>query len=120
VFHSFFPQPKLFFSSMVVWTLLAILGWYFFAAGFGAAHGFAPVPQEQQPYDLSFFLLPENLWFYGYFILMTVLFCGFWHFKALQPSMEIVVRLGFGADCFYHLFWRAAHGCRKQLAWAFL
>jgi peptide/bleomycin uptake transporter len=82
VFHSFFPQPKLFFTSLVVWTLVSILGWYFFAADLGTSLGFAPVPEEQQPIDLSFFLLPENLWFYGYFFLATLLFCGFWHLKA--------------------------------------
>jgi peptide/bleomycin uptake transporter len=82
VFHSFFPQPRLLFPSLVVWTLVAILGWYYFAAGFGASHGFAPVGEEQQPYDLTFFLLRENIWFYGYFALMTLIFCGFWYLKA--------------------------------------
>ncbi|TCR92057.1 peptide antibiotic transporter SbmA [Rhizobium sp. BK376] len=89
MFHSFFPQPRPFFTSLVVWTLVAILGWYFFAAGFGAAHGFAPVAEEQQPYDLSFFLLRENIWFYGYFVLMTVIFCGFWHFKAIHHPWKL-------------------------------
>lgn len=82
MFHSFFPKPKLFFISMIVWTLIAIFGWYLFAAGYGAAHGFAPVPEEQQPYDLSFFLLPENIWFYSYFLLVSIIFCAFWHVKA--------------------------------------
>jgi peptide/bleomycin uptake transporter len=89
VFHSFFPQPRLFFTSLIVWTLVAIAGWYLFAAGFGAAHGFAPVSEEQQPIDLSFFMLRENLWFYGYFLLSAAMFCGAWHIKAVNHPWKI-------------------------------
>ncbi|WP_072637615.1 peptide antibiotic transporter SbmA [Rhizobium leguminosarum] len=89
MFHSFFPQPKAFFTSLAIWTLAAIFGWYFFAAGLGASLGFAPVPEEQQPIDLSFFLLPENVWFYGYFLLSAVIFCCAWHLKALNHPWKI-------------------------------
>jgi peptide/bleomycin uptake transporter len=89
VFHSFFPQPRLFFTSLIVWTLVAIAGWYLFAAGFGAAHGFAPVSEEQQPIDLSFFMLRENLWFYGYFLLSAAIFCGAWHIKAVNHPWKL-------------------------------
>ncbi|MFF0950765.1 peptide antibiotic transporter SbmA [Rhizobium leguminosarum] len=89
MFHSFFPQPKAFFTSLAIWTLAAIFGWYFFAAGLGASLGFAPVPEEQQPIDLSFFLLRENLWFYSYFLLSAVIFCGAWHLKALRHPWKI-------------------------------
>ncbi|MGO4563895.1 peptide antibiotic transporter SbmA [Rhizobium sp. 2YAF20] len=89
MFHSFFPQPRLFFTSLIVWTLVAIAGWYLFAAGFGAAHGFAPVSEEQQPIDLSFFMLRENLWFYGYFLLSAAIFCGAWHIKAVNHPWKI-------------------------------
>src|SRR4051812_11372704 len=82
VFHSFFPQPKIFFTSLIVWTLVAIFGWYLGAAHLGLTLGFGPVPEDQQPIDLSFFLLRENIWFYGYFFLSALLFCGFWHLKA--------------------------------------
>lgn len=89
MFHSFFPQPRLFFTSLIVWTLVAIAGWYLFAAGFGAAHGFAPVSEEQQPIDLSFFMLRENLWFYGYFLLSAAIFCGAWHIKAVNHPWKL-------------------------------
>ncbi|MGO6691274.1 peptide antibiotic transporter SbmA [Rhizobium johnstonii] len=89
MFHSFFPQPKAFFTSLAIWTLAAIFGWYFFAAGLGASLGFAAVPEEQQPIDLSFFLLPENVWFYSYFLLSAVTFCGAWHLKALNHPWKI-------------------------------
>jgi peptide/bleomycin uptake transporter len=89
VFHSFFPQPRLLFTSLIVWTLIAIAGWYLVAAQLGISLGFAPVPEGEQPIDLSFFLLPENLWFYGYFFLTTVIFCGFWHLKALGHPWKL-------------------------------
>ncbi|GGD65442.1 MULTISPECIES: peptide antibiotic transporter SbmA [Rhizobium] len=89
MFHSFFPQPKAFFTSLVVWTLISIAGWYLFAAGLGASLGFAPVAEEQQPIDLSFFLLPENVWFYSYFFLSAVIFCGAWHLKALRHPWKL-------------------------------
>ncbi|MGO4133425.1 peptide antibiotic transporter SbmA [Rhizobium brockwellii] len=89
MFHSFFPQPKAFFTSLVVWTLISIAGWYLFAANLGASLGYAPVPEEQQPIDLSFFLLPENVWFYSYFLLSALIFCGVWHMKALNHPWKI-------------------------------
>ncbi|MGO6813869.1 peptide antibiotic transporter SbmA [Rhizobium leguminosarum] len=89
MFHSFFPQPKTFFTSLVVWTLISIAGWYLFAASLGASLGYAPVPEEQQPIDLSFFLLPENVWFYSYFLLSAVIFCAAWHLKALNHPWKI-------------------------------
>ncbi|MBB4439277.1 MULTISPECIES: peptide antibiotic transporter SbmA [Rhizobium] len=89
MFHSFFPQPKAFFSSLVVWTLISIAGWYLFAASLGVSLGYAPVSEEQQPIDLSFFLMPENVWFYGYFLLSAVIFCSAWHLKALNHPWKI-------------------------------
>ena len=89
MFHSFFPQPKAFFTSLVIWTLISIAGWYLFAASLGASLGYAPVPEEQQPIDLSFFLLPENVWFYGYFLLSAVIFCGAWHLIARNHPWKL-------------------------------
>jgi peptide/bleomycin uptake transporter len=89
VFHSFFPQPKIFFTSLIVWTLVAIAGWYLFAANLGVSLGFAPVAEDQQPIDLSFFLLPENLWFYGYFLITSVIFCGVWHIRAMSNPWKM-------------------------------
>ncbi len=66
-----------------------MLSWYLFAASLGVSLGYAPVAEEQQPIDLSFFLLPENVWFYGYFFLSAVVFCGAWHLKALNHPWKI-------------------------------
>jgi peptide/bleomycin uptake transporter len=73
----------------VVWTLISIAVWYLFAANLGVSLGFAPVAEDQQPIDLSFFLLPENLWFYGYFFLSSIIFCGAWHVKAISNPWKM-------------------------------
>jgi peptide/bleomycin uptake transporter len=76
VFHSFFPKPKLFFTSAVVWAFFAILGWYLVVEGLGRSWGY--VMPEQEPYDLSYFLVPANLFFYAYLASCMVLFGGIW------------------------------------------
>ena len=40
MFQSFFPQPKLFFSSLALWSAVLILVWYSFAKTIGEALGF--------------------------------------------------------------------------------
>ncbi len=83
MFHSFFPQPRLFFTSLVVWTLICIAIWYTVGVHAGTALGFAPLPEGQEPpIDLRFFLTPDNLWFYIYFVACTVIFGLFWQIKA--------------------------------------
>jgi peptide/bleomycin uptake transporter len=76
VFHSFFPRPKLLFTSAVIWAFVTILAWYFVFDGLGTSFGY--VMPEQEPFDLSYFLVPANLWFYGYFIVCLGLFGAAW------------------------------------------
>ncbi|PWE56902.1 peptide antibiotic transporter SbmA [Metarhizobium album] len=83
MFHSFFPQPKLFFTSLVVWTAICIAIWYTVGVDAGIALGFSPLPEGQEPpIDLRFFLTPDNLWFYIYFVTCTLAFGAFWKIKA--------------------------------------
>jgi len=83
VFHSFFPQPKLFFTSLVVWTAVCIAIWYTVGVDAGIALGFSPLPEGQEPpIDLRFFLTPDNLWFYIFFVVCTLAFGAFWKIKA--------------------------------------
>ncbi|POO57977.1 peptide antibiotic transporter SbmA [Agrobacterium rosae] len=76
MFHSFFPRPKQFFLSAVVWAFVAILAWYFIVSGIGNSLGY--VMPEQEPFDLTYFLVPANLFFYAYFVLCLVFFGGIW------------------------------------------
>lgn len=83
MFHSFFPQPKLFFSSLVVWTLISIAVWYTVGPQMGAAIGLPPLPAGAvPPVGLGYFVTTDNIWFYLYFLLCTVLFGLFWQIRA--------------------------------------
>ncbi|MGI2031489.1 peptide antibiotic transporter SbmA [Rhizobium panacihumi] len=76
MFHSFFPRPKLFFLSGLAWALAAILAWYLVFQGISEARGY--VMPEPSPADLSYFLVPANLWFYSYFTICLLIFGGVW------------------------------------------
>ncbi|MGN6549966.1 MAG: peptide antibiotic transporter SbmA [Pararhizobium sp.] len=79
MFKSFFPQPKLFFSSAALWTLFAIALWYGSAESWGAAIGLPPPPAGTPPIvGVSIFWSPEFLWFYIYYALITFVFAAFW------------------------------------------
>jgi peptide/bleomycin uptake transporter len=82
VFHSFFPRPKLFFISAVIWSFVAILAWYFIFAGIGDRAGFGLPEGASEPYDLTYFLMPSNLYFYAYFAICLLLFGAAWSFLA--------------------------------------
>lgn len=79
MFQSFFPKPKLFFSSAALWTLVAILFWYFGGETLGALIGLPPASEQAPPKtDLSFFITPDFLWFYLYFAAFAGSFGLFW------------------------------------------
>lgn len=83
MFQSFFPQPKLFFSSFAIWTLLSVLVWYFFGDALGTAIGLPPRPADAEPViNLTFFLTRDYLWFYLYTGVWTLAFGLFWQFYA--------------------------------------
>ena len=83
MFHSFFPQPKLFFSSLALWTLFCVIFWYSFAKDAGASFGLPPLaPDVQPPVGLGYFVTTDNIWFYLYFLVSVLIFGGFWQWRA--------------------------------------
>lgn len=79
MFQSFFPKPKLFFISVVAWSLFAILLWYFGGRDFGAVIGLPPLPEGVEPViGVSVFWSAPFLWFYIYYLAVVVLFSAFW------------------------------------------
>ncbi|UHS57222.1 peptide antibiotic transporter SbmA [Agrobacterium vaccinii] len=76
MFHSFFPKPKLFFTSAVIWAFVAIFGWYFVFQALGDSLGY--VMPEQEPFDLTYFIVPANLYFYAYLTACLGIFGAFW------------------------------------------
>ncbi len=79
MFVSFFPRPKLFFTSALLWCALAVLGWYMGGESLGAAFGLAPAALDAAPIiGASVFWSPPFLWFYIYFAVITFAFYGVW------------------------------------------
>lgn len=83
MFHSFFPNPRLFFSSFVLWCAVAIGVWYGGLADLGAVFGMAPLPADADPVvGVGYFWTPDFVWFYLYFLVCAAVFSAFWHWFA--------------------------------------
>ncbi|ENW80180.1 MULTISPECIES: peptide antibiotic transporter SbmA [unclassified Acinetobacter] len=81
MFKSFFPNPRLFFISVVVWLALNMLLWYTGGHGWGEYLGFTKGYAEAElPVGVSRFLSASFIWFYIWFLASTALFAGFWRF----------------------------------------
>ncbi|WP_158785063.1 peptide antibiotic transporter SbmA [Pantoea sp. BAV 3049] len=86
MFKSFFPRPALFFSSVVLWSAIAILLWFGEAREWLLhlalfSHG-ATLPL---PNNALRFIAPSGLTFYLYYLLVVVLFAGFWSLFSPHP-----------------------------------
>lgn len=74
---SFFPRPKWLFLSAIIWTLVAVAGWYAYFRHLGVGVGF--VPAHPPPViGIQMFWAPDFLWFDLYYFVATALFCGAW------------------------------------------
>ena len=81
MFESFFPKPKIFFPSVLIWAGLGILVWYGAGDTVGAALGFAlPEPEGEPIVGLSYFYTQSFLWFYVYYTTWSLAFAAFWFF----------------------------------------
>ncbi|WP_439616089.1 peptide antibiotic transporter SbmA [Shinella sp.] len=79
MFHSFFPQPKLFFTSAILWAAVCIAVWYTVGPQLGAMVGLPPLgPNEKAAIGLAYFISPDNLWFYLYFTIFVLIFGLAW------------------------------------------
>lgn len=126
MFVSFFPQPKLFFTSAAVWTLLGVLVWFFGGEQLGAVFGLPPAPEGAPPIlGIPIFWSAPFIWFYIYFAVMLVIFYLFWRWYSPHPwqdwsilgsalilfstyiSVEIYVALNTWRGPFFDLFQKA-------------
>lgn len=86
MFVSFFPRPRLFFISAVIWSGLAVFAWYFGGRDLGAAFGLPPRPEGQDPIiGVQVFLSAPFLWFYIYYAVAVFLFYAFWSVYSPHP-----------------------------------
>lgn len=89
MFVSFFPRPKLFFTSAAIWSLAGILFWFFGGQQLGAVFGFPPAAAGAPPIlGVPMFWSPPFLWFYIYFGVMLAAFYLFWRFYSPHPWQE--------------------------------
>ena len=81
MFVSFFPNPRTFFWSAFIWSLIVVLFWFFGGEELGAAFGLPPRAADVAPIiGVSSFWSPPFLWFYVYFIAAVVIFAASWMF----------------------------------------
>ncbi|RKG34562.1 peptide antibiotic transporter SbmA [Acinetobacter tianfuensis] len=86
MFKSFFPNPKWFFGSLVIWFIINLALWYSGGSGWGTWIGFTEgYAKAELPIDVSRFWAPSFLWFYIWFFAATVLFALFWKWKSNNP-----------------------------------
>jgi peptide/bleomycin uptake transporter len=84
MFVSFFPRPRLFFLSFLVWTVLAVGSWYLGGRDLGAVFGMPPAGAEPIV-GVHYFWSSGFLWFYVYFVVCTGLFATFWFIFSPHP-----------------------------------
>ncbi|WP_144735061.1 peptide antibiotic transporter SbmA [Acinetobacter oleivorans] len=86
MFKSFFPSPRYFFISVVIWLALNMVLWYtggdHWGEYLGFPHGYA---DAVLPIGVSRFWSPAFLWFYLWFLVSTTLFAGFWKIMSNNP-----------------------------------
>ncbi len=71
MFVSFFPRPRVFFISVVIWAALSMALWYGFAKGlFGA--------NEPEIIGVGAFWSTKALWFDAYYAASVAIFAGAW------------------------------------------
>lgn len=79
MFRSFFPSPRFFFPSAVIWSLLAIFGWYAGGMDYGGYLGLpVEAPGAEPVIGVGVFVTPPFLWFYVYYTVAVLLFAAFW------------------------------------------
>lgn len=126
MFVSFFPKPKLFFISAAVWTMFAVLFWFFGGEQLGATFGLPPAAEGAPPIlGMPVFWSAPFIWFYIYFSVMVGAFYLFWRTYAPHPwqnwsilgsalilfstyiSVELYVALNNWRGPFFDLFQKA-------------
>ena len=86
MFVSFFPRPRLFFWSAAIWTLIAVLFWFFVARDAGHLIGLDNPPEGTAPIiGVTVFWSKPFIWFYCYYAVVVAIFAGFWRIFAPHP-----------------------------------
>jgi peptide/bleomycin uptake transporter len=84
VFISFFPRPRVFLLTAILWTALAVTLWYAGGRELGTRISLAPDGGENVT-GPAVFWSPSFLWFCIYFAASAALFAGAWRLCAPHP-----------------------------------
>jgi peptide/bleomycin uptake transporter len=85
-FSPFFPRPKLFLLSALVWVAVAVALWYTQGEAMGAWFGFpATDPAAEPVLGLGHFVTPQFLWFYLYCAAFLAVFTAAWFILSPHP-----------------------------------
>lgn len=82
MFKSFFPNPKLFFLSLLVWSSITVAIWYLFNDNLAAMIGL-DLSEQEPVIGLGHFITDSFILFYLYYTLAVAIFAAFWNF--IQP-----------------------------------
>ena len=86
MFKSFFPNPKWFFSSFVLWFLINLALWYSGGNSWGTFIGFPTnYATDELPIIVSRLWSAQFIWFYLWFFISTAIFATFWKLKSTNP-----------------------------------
>jgi peptide/bleomycin uptake transporter len=77
MFVSFFPRPKLFFPSAILWTALTMAFWYGYASNL--------MGSEPTAVGVALFWATRSLWFDLYFAMSVGIFAAFWTWLSPHP-----------------------------------
>lgn len=80
MFASFFPSPKKFFLSAVLWFFASLGLWYGLFDGLAEQFSLMREPLPAEEGKRPPFLNPDKVWLYQYIVLVTALFCVVWFF----------------------------------------
>jgi len=86
MFKSFFPSPRLFFSSFVVYSIICSLVWYAYNLEMGELLGL-DLSESKPVIGLGHFVTDSFLLFYIYYFVCTGLFAAFW-FKVAKHKWQ--------------------------------
>ncbi|MEM7215599.1 MAG: peptide antibiotic transporter SbmA [Pseudomonadota bacterium] len=91
MFHSFFPNPRLYFGSFAAYSIFCILLWFFVLSGLGDTlsigglfgYGFPAELAAEADESLKAAFAAQSsaaseFWFYQFFLIAIFAFCGFW------------------------------------------
>src|ERR1700694_618761 len=84
MFVSFFPRPRLFLISVLVWMGLATVLWYVGGENWGRSIGLT-ASAGSQPVGVAIFWVKPFFWVFIYYWSVVALFAGGWQLYAPHP-----------------------------------